>query len=169
MQLSTPGRRRSLIAASTLAAILCALPGTAQEPPEAVEVEVAVVVHPDVQVDDLSFVELRKLLLGDRQFWSPGLRVTLLVQPPRSPEREIILKKVYKMKDAQFRQYWIAKVFRAEASSGPKIVVSNAMALSLVANIPGAVAMVNVAEVPKGVKILAVDGHRPGDAGYALR
>ena len=73
------------------------------------------------------------------------------------------------MSDAQFRQYWIAKVFRAEASSGPKIVVSNEMALSLVASIPGAVALINAEETPEGVKVLTVGGRGPGDADYRLR
>ena len=43
--------------------------------------DVAVVVNPRVPVDDLSFSELRRILLGDRQYWSSGLRVTLLIPP----------------------------------------------------------------------------------------
>ena len=43
--------------------------------------DVAVVVNPRVPVDDLSFSELRRILLGDRQYWSSGRRVTLLIPP----------------------------------------------------------------------------------------
>src|SRR2546427_515555 len=84
--------------------------------------DVAVVVHPTVPVDDLSFTEVRKLLLGDRQFWNSDLRVTLLIRAPQAKERDVVLKTIYQMTEAQFRQYWIAKVFRAEVATGPKIV-----------------------------------------------
>src|SRR4051794_7260078 len=89
---------------------------------------VAIVVRADVPVDNLSFAELRRLMLGDRQFWSSNLKVTLLVRAPGAREREVVLKTIYQMSEAQFRQYWIAKVFRDEASSAPRIVYSNEMA-----------------------------------------
>jgi hypothetical protein len=41
--------------------------------------DVAVVVHPEVPVDNLSFVELRQVLLAERVFWSSKLRVTILI------------------------------------------------------------------------------------------
>src|SRR3984957_12184485 len=79
--------------------------------------DIAIVVRPDVPVDNLSFAELRRLMLGDRQFWSLNLRVTLVVRAPGAREREVALRDIYQMSEAQFRQYWIAKVFRAEAAS----------------------------------------------------
>lgn len=131
--------------------------------------DVAVVVRPDVPVDNLSFSDVRKLLLGDRQFWNPGLRVTLLISAPGSRERDVVLKEIYQMPEAQFRQYWIAKVFRAEAASGPKIVYSNEMAAELTSSIPGAVAFIDASQIPKGLKLVKIDGRLPGDRGYPLR
>jgi len=132
--------------------------------------DIAVVVRQDVPVDNLPFGELRKILLGDRQFWSSNLRVTLLVRAPGAREREVVLKTIYQMSEAQFRQYWIAKVFRAEAASGPRIVYSNEMAAELVAAIPGAVAFLELAQAPpKGLKVLKINGAAPGDKGYPLR
>jgi hypothetical protein len=130
--------------------------------------DVAVVVRPELPVSDLSFGDVRKLLMGDRQFWSPGLRVTLLMRAPIAREREVILKTVYRMSESEFRRFWIEKVFRQEAPSGPKIVYSNDTATELVAAIPGAVAFVDAGQVPKGLKILRIDGHLPGERGYPL-
>jgi hypothetical protein len=130
--------------------------------------DVAVVVRPDVPVTNLSLAEVRKVLLGDRQFWTPGQRVTLLMRGPGAKERDVVLRTVYQMSEAQFRQYWIAKVFRAEASSGPRIVYSNEMAVELASTIPGAVAFVDAAEVPKGLTVIRIDGKLPGDKGYPL-
>jgi hypothetical protein len=131
--------------------------------------DIAVVVRPDTPVDDLSLSEIRKLLLGERQFWRGNLRVTLLIRAPVARERDVVLKTIYRMSEGQFRQYWISKVFRAEAASGPKIVYSNEMAAELVTAIPGSVAFVDASQVPKGLKLLKVDGKLPGDKGYELR
>jgi ABC-type phosphate transport system substrate-binding protein len=132
-------------------------------------VDLAIVVRPEVSVDNLTFSELRKLMLGNRQFWNSNLRVTLLIRAPGTRERDAVLKTIYQMSEAQFQQYWIAKVFREEATSGPRIVYSNEMATELVAAIPGAVAFVEASQVPKGLKVLKIDGRLPGEKGYALR
>jgi hypothetical protein len=96
------------------------------------------------------------------------LKVTLLIRAPGAREREVVLKTVYQMSEAQFRQYWIAKVFRAEAASGPRIVYSNEMATELAAQIPGAMAFVDAAQVPRTLKVLKINGLLPGQPGYPL-
>jgi hypothetical protein len=131
--------------------------------------DVAVVAHPSVPVNDLSFAEMRKVLLGDRQFWTSNLRVTLLLRAPVAPERDVILKTVYQMSEAQFRQYWIGKVFRAEVASGPRIVHSHEEAAQQAAATPGAVTFVDGSRIPRGLKVLKIDGRSPGDPGYRLR
>lgn len=130
--------------------------------------DVAVVVHPGVPVNELTFAEVRKIMLGDRQYWNPSLRVTLIVRAPIAVEREILLKTVYQMTEAQFRQYWISKVFRDEAASGPRIVYSNEQAAELIGAIPGSITFVDAAQIPKGLKVLKIDGKSPGEAGYKL-
>jgi hypothetical protein len=130
--------------------------------------DVAVVVGPDTPVDNLSFTDVRKLFMGDRQYWNSNLRVTLLIRAPVARERDVVLKMIYGMTEAQFRQYWISKIFRLETSSGPKIVYSTEMASELVTAIPGAVAFMDSAIVPKSLKIVKIDGRSPGEKGYRL-
>ena len=156
-----PSRRRILLATLGLAGASAA---TAVG-----DTDIAIVVRPDVPVDNLSFDDLRRLLLGNRQFWSSNLRVTLLVRAPGARERDVVLKSIYQMSEAQFRQYWIAKVFRAEATSSPRIVYSNEMAAELAVAIPGAVAFVEASRIPQGLKVLKIDGVLPGEKGYPLR
>lgn len=131
--------------------------------------DIAIVVGRDVSIDGLSFADVRKLFLGERQFWPAHLRVTLLIRAPIAHEREVVLKTIYQMSEAQYRQYWISKVFRAEMTAGPKIVYSSEMATELVSAIPGAVAFMEASKVPKELKALKIDGHLPGDKGYPLR
>ncbi len=130
--------------------------------------DIAIITHPGVPVDDLPFADVRKIFLGDKQFWASNLRVTLLVRAPVSKEREAVLKVIYQMTEAQFRQYWVGKVFRADAASGPKIVYSSEMAMELVAQLPGAIAFVEASQIPKGVKVLKINGLLPGEKGYQL-
>jgi ABC-type phosphate transport system substrate-binding protein len=131
--------------------------------------DVAIVVRPDVPIDDLSFADVRKLFLGERQFWPKNLRVTLLIRAPTTRERDVVLKEIYQMSEAQFRQYWISKVFRADVSTGPKIVYSGEMATELVSAIPGAVAFLPASKVTKDLKVLRINGRLPGEKGYPLR
>jgi ABC-type phosphate transport system substrate-binding protein len=131
--------------------------------------DIAVVVNPDVQVDNLSLADLRRILLGDREFWPSGVRVTLLIRAPIARERDAIVKDVCEMTEAQFRQHWIGKVFRNETPSAPKIVYSNEMALDQVGRTPGAIALVEVSAANKSVKIVKIDGKAPGQPGYKVR
>jgi len=131
--------------------------------------DIAVVVRPDTPADDLSLREVRDLMMGEKQFWNSGLRVTLLIRAPAARERDVVLKVIYHMTEAQFRQYWISKVFRAETTTGPKIVYSRQMATGLVSALPGSVSFVDADEVPNGLKVLRIDGKLPGDAGYPLK
>ena len=71
------------------------------------EVDVAVVVHPDTPISNLSLSEVRKVFLGDRQYWSTNVPVVLLIRAPVARERNVVLKIIYQMSESQFKQYWI--------------------------------------------------------------
>jgi ABC-type phosphate transport system substrate-binding protein len=130
---------------------------------------VAIVVHPQTRVSELSFDELRKIFRGDQQFWPDGSRITLLVRAPVAVERALVLDRIYRMTEDQFRQYWIGKMFRADVAAGPKIVYSSEMARELVSAIPGAITFVPADAVVSGLKVLRINGMLPGDATYPLR
>jgi hypothetical protein len=160
-------RRRFLVAslALLLGAALVVHPArlTAQS------TDIAVVVHPDVALDNLPLTELRRMLLGDREFWPSGVRVTLLLRAPIAQERDVAVQRVCEMTEAQFRQHWIAKVFRADTPNSPKIVYSAEAALDQVSRVPGALTFVQASAVGKGVKTLKIDGKLPGQQGYPLK
>jgi ABC-type phosphate transport system substrate-binding protein len=130
--------------------------------------DIAIIVNKDVPVDNLTFAEIRKVFRGERQFWNSALRVTLLVRAPVAHERDVVLKRIYEMSEAQYRQYWISKVFRAEITSSPKTVYTSEMATELVSAIPGAVSFIEANKIPSGFKVVKVDGIKPGDQGYPL-
>lgn len=130
---------------------------------------IAIVTNPRTAANDLSFLELRKIFLGEVQFWGDNSRIVLLVRAPVARERDIVLSKIYRMGEAEFQQYWIAKVFRAEVSSKPKIVYSSDMTSELVTVLPGAIGFLPADEVGPGMKVLRINGKLPGEAGYPLQ
>ena len=131
--------------------------------------DIAVVVNSDTPVADLSLSEVRKVFLGERQYWSSKLPVVLLIRAPAARERDVVLRVIYQMSEAQFKQYWVAKIFRAEAAAPPRIVYSNDMQYELLTALPGSIAFVDSRNMRPGVKVLRVDGHLPGEKDYPLR
>jgi len=153
--------RFSLIA--LLLAASAITPAGAQPP-----AEIAVVVHPVVPVDNLTVAELRHIVLGEREYWPASLRVTLLVGAEGSHERAAMLKGVCQMTEEQFRQHWIAKMFRADTAVRPRPVYTNDEAINLASQTPGAIAFVDASKVGKNLKVLKIDGRTPGQSGYPL-
>lgn len=160
-------RLAALAAAGFVAALLFSTPGSTQEPSS--ESAIAIVVHKDTQVENLSLAELRSIFLADQQFWPDRTRIILLVRAPQSDERTFVLNSIYQMDESQFRQYWIGKMFRAEVPRGPKIVFSTDMTLELVLAIPGSISFMRANEVTDQVRVVRVDGKLPHEPGYPLK
>ena len=133
------------------------------------ETDIAVVVNDETPVEDLSLAEVRRVFLGERQYWNAKLPVVLLIRAPVARERDVVLRVIYQMTETQFKQYWVAKIFRAEVTGPPKIVYSNDLQYELVSAMPGAIAFVDARNTHPGVKVVRVDGMLPGDKNYPLR
>lgn len=152
-----------------LAALILACGAPVASADDAASTPIAIVVHKDTVVDNLSLQDLRNIFLANQQFWPDRTRIILLVRAPKSDERDFVLNRIYQMDEAQFRQYWIAKMFRAEVPRGPKIVFSNDMAIDLVVAIPGSISFIAANEVTDSVRVIRVDGKLPSDDGYPLK
>ena len=167
--MSVPSRLRTSAAllGAGLALLLLAAPA---RPTRAAAM--AVIVNQDTPVENLSFAEMRRVFLGERQYWNADMPVVLIVRAPVAPERQMVLERIYRMSESQFKQYWIARIFRAEATSTPKVVYSNQTVNELVAAIPGAISLVRADDVQRGVrtiKTIKIDGLLPEEANYPLR
>ena len=143
---------------ATLAGPSCAL---AQARP------VAVVVSEKNPVHDLTTQELRKLFTGEKRFWTGGLPVKLFVRAPGAYERVVLLK-LLGMSESEYMHYWSAQVFKGEAQAAPVALFSNGMQREALVAFPGAVALVSSEDVKPGMKVVRLDGHLPGEPGYAL-
>jgi ABC-type phosphate transport system substrate-binding protein len=163
----TPLRQKRFLFVLGVIAITLSVIGDARA--QAKTSDMAVIVNPSTPVSDLSMAEVRKVFLGDRQYWTKDVPVVLLIRAPQSRERNVILKTLYGMTESEFKKYWIAKIFRAEATAAPKIVYSNDMAEELISVIPGAIAFIPQADVKDGFKVVKINGRLPGEPGYPLK
>lgn len=151
-----------------------ASPVFAQEPPQpqpqpAAAAALAVIVHPDNPVRDVTFAELRAYFLLDRQFWSDGSRTVLYLRPATSDEMKVLHDKVYGKDANELRAYWRGRLFRGEIPAKPASAPTAAAAIERVRADRAAFTVVLANELPEsGVKVLTIDGRKPGDAGYSL-
>lgn len=129
----------------------------------------AIVVHKDTAVENLSLSELRNIFRANQQFWPNRSRIVLLVRAAQSDERDYVLANIYEMDEEAFRRYWIAKMFRAEVPRGPKVVFSTGMTLDLVVAIPNSISFIRADNVTDDVKVVRIDGKLPGEDGYPLK
>lgn len=139
-----------------------------EEPTEPELIEIAVVAHASVPVDDLRVDQLREVLLGRKRFWSDGVRIELVVEANEGPAREMFVSGVSGMSELRFRQYWINQIFVGRATGAPRAAPDRRLALALIAAIPGSIGLVEAGEFPNGVRILKIQGQSVYDASYPL-
>ena len=62
----------------------------------------------------------------------------------------------------------IAMIFKGEITAKPSTVSSPKSAGKRVRKHEGAISVVPADQVPEGVRVMIIDGKKPGDAGYPL-
>jgi phosphate transport system substrate-binding protein len=131
--------------------------------------DVAVIVNPKNPVDDISSAELRRIFSGEKQSWNGGFPVTLFVRAPEAHERDVLLQRVLKMSESEYKAFWVKKVYSGEVQREPLALFSNGMELEAIRAERGGIALISMQDIHQGVKVLRVDGHLPGTSGYPLK
>jgi phosphate transport system substrate-binding protein len=130
--------------------------------------DIAVVVNPKNPVTNVTSAELRKIFAGQKRTWSGGIPIKLIVRTPGCHEWQTLLH-LLGMSESEYRQYWTGLVFRGEVSSEPVAVFSNGFQKEAINAVPGAVGLMDAQDAKSGVKVIKLDGHLPGEAGYPLQ
>lgn len=161
-----PGLRS--IALVLAAALLGGLP-PASFAGETVAGDVAIIVNAANTAADISLGDLQAILKLEKQFWSDGKRVVLLLPASGSPAKNLLLKKVYHRTDVQIRQDFARRLFAGDIPAVPTTLRSVEAQIAAVTHSAGAITAVPSGTVlPANVRILTVDGKRPGEPGYGL-
>ena len=128
---------------------------------------VAVAVSPMNPASNLTLGELRKIFSGEKRTWQDGSRVKLFSRASGTIERTTLLKLLGKS-ETEYKQYWTGKIYQGDADAEPMVLPSNGMQREALTAYPGAITLVDSADVKLGMKILKVDGKMPEEEGYPL-
>ena len=166
-------RMRSIIGLCGAVLLIAVMGTSAPEPnptpPASSDQAVAIVVNQSNSVDNFSFDELRKVLLGEKSHWPNGRRITIVMMDPAQPEHKAILRDVYAMSEKDLNSHFIQGVFTGSVLVSPKTLSTAMDVKKFVFNVPGAIGYVKASDVDNSVKVIRIDGRLPDDKDYKLR
>ena len=133
--------------------------------PRAASAQIAVIVHPSTPLSNVSVEELRRYFLG-----KTGRIGTAEVQVVESTkDRGAFYRALVSLSEDEVRRRWVGLAFRGEIAHMPKEFADAAELRRFVSEHPGTIAFIAAHAVDASVKVLAVGGRQPSDAGYPLR
>jgi len=125
--------------------------------------QLAVITDPANATSDLTASELARILGGHTQSWPDGKPITVVLHDPASTEMQLVLHKLLNMTPDQVRAL-------IRAHSGSIIVAdSDDAVLRYVSSTRGAIGVIDLYSLTKGVKVMKIDGKLPVEQGYLLR
>ena len=128
--------------------------------------QIAVIVNSRNPIRDLSLEELRRLYLGRTTSFRQNLPVILLEQAVMSGA---FYQAALGMNEARVRRHWIGIVFSGETAKPPRTIAAAEELKRVVAENPGAIAFIDLAETDPDMRVLTINGRHPDDARYPLR
>jgi ABC-type phosphate transport system substrate-binding protein len=134
--------------------------------PRDARAQIVVIVNPRNPVKDLSLEELRRLYLGRTTTFRQNLPVSLMEQAVVS---DAFYQAALGMNEARVRRHWIGIVFSGETAKPPRSFTAAEDLKRAVAENPGAIAFIDLAETDSDMKVLTINGRRPDDERYPLR
>jgi len=129
----------------------------------------AIIINRANPVDNLSLVELRRLFLGERNHWPNGHRVAVAMLDYGQPERQTVLRLIFRMDEKTYQDHLLRGMFRGDVFVAPKTLASPTIVRKFIFNAPGAIGYVRASDVDGTVKVVRIDGLLPQDKDYPLQ
>ena len=129
----------------------------------------AIVVNKSNPIDNLPFEELRKIFLGQRSRWTSGHRIAVVMLERGQPERETVLREVFRMSEKDYNRHLLKGLFTGDVFVAPKTLSSPVVVRKFVFNAPGAIGYLRASDVDTSVKVIRVDGLLPPEPDYRLQ
>jgi ABC-type phosphate transport system substrate-binding protein len=150
-----------------LALIATALIGSA--PSSAAPDDLAVIVNKSNPISTLTMIQLRKILLAQEGKWPAGGKIVVWMTSPGQSDRAGTLKLVCGMSETDFTLHFMHASFNGDSGDPPKSAGTGALVRQSVAGSTNGVGFIWAAQVDDSVKVVAIDGNRPGQPGYKLK
>ncbi len=158
-------RRRAIIdcTVGVLALTFPLVPAIAESSKE----PLALVVAHNSSLSEISLYRLKRLYLGDSMEAPDGGKLLPLNRGNKTSERVGFDESVLGMTPEEVARYWIDRRIRGQ-SGAPRAVDPASVLQKVVARLPGAISYVRFSELSSQLKVVRVEGKKPGDAGYPI-
>jgi hypothetical protein len=124
-----------------------------------------VVVNPANSLSELSMDKLRRLFLGQTRTFPDGSHARLARHTSSAGTFD---RRALGLQPDIVRSRWMAMIFRGEQTTLPAELASVDDVKRFVREHPDAIAFLPSGQADATVKVVAVDGKRPADAGYPI-
>jgi len=125
-----------------------------------------VIVAATSPLQDISRANLRRAFLSEPT-GGPGGKMIPLNQPPGTPGRAQFDKAVLGLAGDDVARFWIDQRIRGQG--GAPRAIPAAMLTRVVPQLVGSIGYIRANEIVPGVKVVTIDGKKPGDPGYLLQ
>ncbi len=117
--------------------------------------QLAIIVHPESRVNEISLNELVDLFLGKTRYLAKGEQVVPIDQLEGSPTRDEFYKKVIKKTGPQLNSYWSRMIFSGKGRP-PYSVADDEEVLELISVNRNMIGYVALERVTASVKVILV-------------
>ena len=107
----------------------------------------------------MKFSELKSVFMGEQQRWRSGTKITIALMKTNTPAGKTTSQKIYGMSSDEFNKFWLALVFQGKAQA-PYFFNSATELENFVAQVPGAIGILDQADANDGVKTVIVEGKK---------
>ena len=125
--------------------------------------QLALVADTSNTTTNLTTAALVKIFNAQTRSWPDGKPITVVLRNPSSSDMQVVLRKLFSMTPDEAQAF-------IQAHKGTIIVAdSDEAVLRFVSTYRGAIGVVDLYSLTKGVNVLKIDGKLPVEQGYLLR
>lgn len=130
-----------------------------------VSAEIAMVVHPDNPMTDISLDNLKRIYLGKTTSFESGDAIVLTVN---SKLNEEFYELVLNMSVKRVRKHWMKIVFEGVFATPPIAFQDLLEMKKFIGQNVGSIGFMDILAVDSTLKVLTIEGLSPGASGYPL-
>jgi len=125
--------------------------------------QLAVITDTGNSTTNVTSAELTKILTGRTRSWLDGKPIRIVLRDPSSADMQVVARKLFNMEGDQ------ARAFVRAHSDFIVVADSDDTVLRFVSSTRGAIGIVDLYSLTKGVNVVKIDGKLPVEQGYFLK
>ena len=101
--------------------------------------------------------ELKSIMKGEKQRWSDGTKVSIVLMKTNTATGEITCQKIYNMSGDKVKRFWLELSFAGNADA-PTFCSTTEELVTFVSQNPGAIGVLDKPSTITGIKTTEIDG-----------